>query len=239
MNTETRQYRSFPYVNVLKTLAKTRSYLDTAKQHGYYLEGAEDPIKPLRAHLHRARHVGFMYNGKRVKFPKMDREGNFVGKISPTVKEIIGDVKTIPSTKRKRTEKKSSGNEQLFNAFLNFIQKKGVETKVAPKPVAKAVASQPVETDVKFREVGKVRGPMPKKAVVFLMENGTKFVTLKVPQVTNILPVDKLLSILENIQEQVAQQNTENQVVEEQQDAEQTAQPEAESKIEDVLSEVA
>lgn len=196
MNTnETRTRRPFPYLEVLKTLVETRSYEQTAKKHGYYAEGEKDPIKPLRAHLHRARHVGFNYNGKTVKYPPMDREGNFKfrGRQSNALRAILDD-KSAPVEKTAVTEPE---NEEL---------------------------------EVKFREPS-TRGANPKRAVVVMVDKDTKMVTLRVPQVTNLIPAEKFLAVLERIKSAVEQTPVQS-VVAEPADTEHETQPE---KTQDVL----
>jgi hypothetical protein len=195
--TTKRTYTAFPYLKVLTNLLYGKGYDATAKQFGYYEPEKADSTKSFRAHLHRARTVGFKYEDRIVKFPAFTRDGEplFVkGNVDSLIVEIMKGI-----SKRGRKPKS-------ITDALGTVAKKNVVIELKKKsPAVELKKKSPVEkTMVADSSIGvkligmKTRGrrPNPTNSVVMVVDSSGKFLTLSVPKSKSMIQIDSLLEAL-------------------------------------------
>lgn len=112
---EKRAHKPFPYAEIIKEIKNGASYKEIAQEYGYYSKGQQDPTKPLRAALSRARTNGYIgENGERVYYTDPVGDANkLVAKVEH-VEKAAKKVKATDDTKAETDEQNDNPVEIKF-----------------------------------------------------------------------------------------------------------------------------
>lgn len=182
---EKRAHKPFPYAEIIKEIKNGASYKEIAQEYGYYSKGQQDPTKPLRAALSRARTNGYIgENGERVYYTDPVGDAN----------KLVAKVEHVEKAAKKV---KATDDTDKLVAKVEHVEKVAKKVKATDDTKAETDEQNDNPVEIKFRTPAtRGRKPNTDNAVVMALDSSGKFISISVPKAGSIVDVEELLNAL-------------------------------------------